>query len=126
MRNPISVWILLALWATAVAVSVWYLVWSTPTGDGLTRGLNRLAGFLGWQMGAAVIAAVAWWAGSAVPRGSPLRLLARLPGMLAAALAVAILALMLWANLTKPAPQPPRPATPTTAPVADAPPVDGG
>ena len=41
------IWVLLALWAVAVALSV-NAMFQPPTGDGFARGLNRIEGFLGY------------------------------------------------------------------------------
>ena len=51
------IWVLLALWAVAVALSV-NAMFQPPTGDGFARGLNRIEGFLGFQAAALVIALI--------------------------------------------------------------------
>ena len=51
------IWVLLALWAVAVALSV-NAMFQPPTGDGFARGLNRIEGFLGYQAAALVIALI--------------------------------------------------------------------
>lgn len=51
--RPSTLWILFALWAAAYAVSVLQFN-AAPEGDGFTRGLNRLEGFLQWQVIAAI------------------------------------------------------------------------
>ena len=90
--NRTVIWIVLALWAGVVLMSVLALA-EAPTGDGFTRGLNRVTGFLGWQFLAAILAAVAWASSRPLQTRSALRWLARAPGwvalVLVAALAVA-------------------------------------
>jgi len=110
---------LVAIWAVLVALSIWQLTTLAPTGDGFTRGLNRVTAFLGWQAAAALVALAAWRAGRGVRAGTGLHWLSRVPLLLALALAGGIAALILWARLSKPAPVGPAdpPAKPATQPV---------
>jgi len=57
-------WALLILWAITMALSLWWLS-AEATGDGFTRGLNRVVGFLGWQLAGAVLALPLWVGASA-------------------------------------------------------------
>lgn len=123
MSRPILTRILLVLWAAAVAMSLWYLFMVEATGDGFTRGLNRLTGFLGWQLVAAILAGSIWWTGRGLARGRPLRWASRVPGLLVLALVVLIAGMILWARLADP-PPPYVPPGPVTAPAEDARPVD--
>ena len=67
------------------------------------------------------------WPVPGLPRGSPARWFSRVPTFLALLLLLAIVGLIAWVNLTKPAPvtepaPPPKTTAPppkTTAPVAD-------
>lgn len=84
-------WILLALWALCMGQSI-LAVMAEPTGDSFLRGMNRVSGFLGWQLGAAIIALVLWLGVRPLPRGEPLRRLGRVPGWWAVALLALLLA----------------------------------
>ena len=98
------VWILLAVWLAAYAWSFASFFTVEPTGDGFTRGLNRVTQFFGWQIGAGLIAFIIWQLGRAFERGSAGRWLCRLPIALAAALFAATASLIAWANWAKPSP----------------------
>lgn len=54
----LAIRILLAIWATLVVLSVVVSALTPATGDGFTRGLNRVYPFIGYQAVAAVIAFV--------------------------------------------------------------------
>ncbi len=114
MQRPVVLfWVLLALWAAAYATSLWQLLLTDATGDGLTRGLNRVSGFIGWQTVAAIIALMLWMAARSWAAGA-LRWLARIPGLLALGLVLLILGLIAWAHIMKPG-QTPTPMVPPTA-----------
>lgn len=74
-----AIWTLLLLWALFMGLSLLALT-AEPTGEGFLRGLNRVTGFLGWQMGAAVVAFLLWLGVRPLDRGEMLRRLGRLPG----------------------------------------------
>lgn len=74
-----TIWILLVLWMLAMVLSVLSLM-AEPTGDSFLRGLNRITGFLGWQLAAAVAALLLWIGVRPLPRGDMVRWLGRLPG----------------------------------------------
>lgn len=61
-----------------------------PDGSGFTRGMNRITGFLGWQMAAAVTALALWVGVRPLPRGDKLRRLGRVPGWWALALVLLV------------------------------------
>lgn len=112
-RNTLF-WAILAIWALAYAASLWALFVLEPSGDGFTRGLNRLSSFVGWQILAATLALIVWllarpWASGLI------RWIARLPGLLAIALIGLIVGVIIWAQFkdhTPPAsPPPPKPVT---------------
>lgn len=109
--------ILTALWAAAYLASLWGLLATEPTGDGFTRGLNRVTAFVGWQFAAGLIGLGVWLAGRGLPAGSMPRRFSRVPALLGLLLLLAIVGLIAYANLSKPAPQtePPPPAK-TTVP----------
>ena len=54
-RTP--VYALAGLWAALIVTSVTLSLGAAADGDGLTRGLNRIASFLTWQGAALVVAA---------------------------------------------------------------------
>lgn len=87
--NRRAIWIVLVLWTGAVVMSALALT-AEPTGDGFTRGLNRLSGFIGWQALALILALAAWMASRPLPKSDLLRWLGRVPGWAAMALIVFI------------------------------------
>ncbi len=93
------------LWALAFAASFAVVLLVPATGDGFTRGLNRVMGFLGWQAVAAVLALAVWTIGNRLARGSPGRRLSRVPAALAGVLAAGIVALVASAYLRDPVPE---------------------
>ncbi|MCB1342453.1 MAG: hypothetical protein KDK24_15565 [Pseudooceanicola sp.] len=114
MTRGTVTWVLLAAWAVAFAASFHGFLFAEPTGDGFTRGMNRVMTFLAWQIGAGLLAIVLWQVGKGDMR---LRWLVRLPALVAALLMVAVVALILWARLSKPAPMPEPPTRVTLPPV---------
>ncbi len=94
--------ILLVVWM-GVYVASFIIPWTyNATGDGFTRGLNRIAAFFGWQIAAGVIGLVIWGMGRHQGGSTVMRWLMRIPVLLAAALAVLSVGVILWANLSKP------------------------
>ncbi|MHC0052376.1 hypothetical protein [Actibacterium sp. D379-3] len=100
-RTPLTIWIALALWAGAFTYSFWIFQTTQPLGDGFTRGMNRITGFLGWQVLSTVLALMVFGLGRRLPAG-PQRRMSALPLVLAGLLAAGIAALMLWAALAHP------------------------
>ncbi|SLN39851.1 hypothetical protein PSA7680_01974 [Pseudoruegeria aquimaris] len=95
-------WPLLALW---LGCQIWAVsqLWEAPTGDGFTRGMNRITGFLAGQLVAGLLAIFCWQAGSG--GGSRLaRWAARLPALVALAWVLGIAGLIGWAWITHPGP----------------------
>ncbi|GIX13843.1 MAG: hypothetical protein KatS3mg118_1802 [Paracoccaceae bacterium] len=83
-----------AVWLGAVVAFL-----STPaTGDGFTRGLNRVMLFLGWQGAAALLALAAWLAGRRATGRE--RLAARIPALLSGLVLGGVAAIVLWAVAT--------------------------
>lgn len=87
---------ILALWVLAFGWSVIGSWGMEPTGDGFTRGMNRITHFLGWQAIAACLALAAFGVGRAWPKGSGTRSVSRLPLWMVGALAAAIGAYIVW------------------------------
>ena len=90
--------LLLAAWA---GLYIWSFIGfsvTEPTGDGFTRGMNRVSVFLLWQFVAGIVAVPVYMVGRAQARGSALRWASRLPLALAIALIAAIAALIVWAR----------------------------
>lgn len=94
------IWILLALWAVAVGMSV-LPVLEPPTGDGFTRGLNRIAGFFRFQALALLIGLVIL-ALRGRAEGPWLRRLMLVPVLVALALLVGIAGVFLYAATMRP------------------------
>lgn len=90
--NRVMLWVLFAAWLAAIALS-FVAVTQAPTGDGFTRGLNRITGFLSWQIAAGVIGVGLWIGVRGAPAGDRIKWFSRLPGLWAAIL---FLALVVW------------------------------
>lgn len=91
--------VLLAVW---VGFYVWSFIgfsMTEPTGDGFTRGMNRISTFMLWQFAAGIVAVPVYMVGRSQARGAAMRWASRLPLALAIALIVAIAALIAWARL---------------------------
>ncbi len=89
--------VLLAIWTLAWGYSFVAFATTEPSGDGFTRGMNRMTVFFGWQLAAALAAFAAWVVGRDWPRGSSVRYVSRVPIQLALGLAVVIAGLIAWA-----------------------------
>ncbi len=74
-----SIRILLVLWIGTMALAGFALL-QDPTGDGFTRGLNRIMGFLSWQLAGAILALGLWIGTRGLPKGDVLRRFGRVPG----------------------------------------------
>ncbi|MEL7027306.1 MAG: hypothetical protein AAGO57_08790 [Pseudomonadota bacterium] len=90
---------ILTFWVLAFGWSVFGSWAMEPTGDGFTRGSNRLVNFLGWQAIATCLALAAFGVGRAWPKGSGTRVVSRLPLWLACALAIGLAAYIGYAIL---------------------------
>ena len=112
--------VLLLIWLAMVAWSVIGARITPPTGDGFTRGMNRLGLFMGWQAAAGVLGLVIFAGGRGLPRGWLRRLTWAPPG-LAGLLLAGIVALILWSWINswmyRALPDAP-PTPPVTQPVA--------
>ena len=94
--------VMIALWLAASAYSVAFLINVEPTGDGFTRGLNRVSGFLGWQGVAGMLAFAVWGVGLGFPKGSGIRRISAVPLGMALALILLLIGLVIWARFTHP------------------------
>lgn len=98
-------WMVLAFWALAYGGSLAIFGLVEPSGSGFTRGLNRVTGFFGWQIGAAFLAMIVWYLGRHFDKGTMWRWLCRVPLLLAAGLVLLVVGLILVANLNRPSSQ---------------------
>ena len=89
---------LFAAWLLAFAYAFVAYMTTSPTDIGLTRGLNRVTAFLGWQGVAGILAVAVFAIGNAWPRASGIRRLSRIPLGLALFQTAAIIAVILWAR----------------------------
>ena len=89
---------LLALWLIAFVYAFVAFATSDPTGDGFTRGLNRVGRFLGWQGIAGLIALAAFGVSRAWPKGAAIRKIAQIPFMIALLQVTGLVAVLLWAR----------------------------
>ncbi|RVT85880.1 hypothetical protein DXV76_09065 [Rhodobacteraceae bacterium CCMM004] len=94
-RLRLTAWALLILWAAAYAASIVIPALTERTGDGFTRGLNRVSLFFGWQLGAGLLALALLAVRTQLAPGG-LRKLTLIPAILAGALFGMILAAILW------------------------------
>ncbi len=123
MKQRRIAWILLSIWLVTYCWSFGSLFLTEATGDGFTRGLNRVTSFFGWQILAGSLALVIWWLGRHFERKTLARWICRLPVTLAGLLFLACVGLIVAANFRKPAPQTaPTPSPkPVTAPAMELP-----
>jgi len=80
---------LMALWLAAYVYSIIFLLTTPVEGDGFSRGMNRITGFLGWQGVAGVLAFGCWAVGWGFPRRTGIRRISAVP--LGMALAIVLL-----------------------------------
>lgn len=117
--NRTAIRIVLGLWVLSMLLSGLALT-AEPTGDGFTRGLNRLTGFVGWQAAGLILALIAWLSSRTLDKGDRLRWFARAPGWWAVLLLVGLgvlIAVSAWiGNRPPPASEPPAPVAPVTEP----------
>lgn len=92
--------VLLALWAAAFGYSVYFFLTAAPTGDGFTRGLNRISGFLGWQGIAGMFAIACFGIGRSVPRTSGIRRVSVVPLALVLVLILGVFAIIGWSYMS--------------------------
>ena len=90
--------VLLAAWAVVYGYSIYFLLTVSPQGDGVTRGLNRISGFLGWQGLAGIIAFACWGIGWAFARSSSIRRISAVPMAMALALLMVMVGMVLFSG----------------------------
>lgn len=90
---------LVILWVFAYGWSILSTQVTTPTGDGFTRGMNLVVGFVVWQCIAALIAMAIWWIGTRRARTPLKRWLARGPLLLALLPVLFVVALIVYINV---------------------------
>jgi hypothetical protein len=86
MNTPerhIALKLLLLIWVVMMGISVLGFALIEPTGDGFTRGMNRVISFLSWQVAGLVLALVCLFLRASVNRGRPLRWIALVPALVA-------------------------------------------
>ena len=105
--------VLLGLWALVFGWSFVALAFTAPTDFGFTRGMNRIEVFAKWQFLAGVLAIVL-----AATGRHTLGRIVWLPLSVFVLEICAVLGLILWANLSKPAPTSAPPTGPVTVPAA--------
>lgn len=116
--------LLILIWILVVIVSLVAPRFVAATGDGFTRGLNRVGIFLGWQFGAftvAVVLAIIVW--TRLNAGRSIKWLFSIPLLLHLLSVLLVVGFLVYTNMSKPisnAYVPP--ATPTA--VAEALPVE--
>jgi hypothetical protein len=115
-RNHLT-YAVVTLWAALFALSFVLAFSLEPTGDGFTRGLNRISAFLVWQGIAVAVAVVAWLTGRGV-EGSGTRWLSRIPAIVHLLMVLLVIGLVLAVRFTQPPIEPELPPGPATAPAA--------
>ena len=96
MTRAGAVRLFLLLWAACFGLGFVAFLTLAPTGDGFTHGMNRITAFLGWHMGAGMLALAAALAGLGLDGGG-LKRLSRLPVMIFLAEGAALALLILGA-----------------------------
>lgn len=89
---------LLALWAMSFGYSFAVFALIESTGDGFTKGVNRVTQFLGWQGVAGIFAIAIFGVSRKWSRGAAVRRLGVVPLALAALLVAGILGVIAWAR----------------------------
>lgn len=87
-RRTMFLMTLLAMWGAAYAYSIWFLITTPAELGGITGGLSRLSGFVGWQAIAGLIGFAVWGIGWSFPKGSGVRNISGLPLILALAVVI--------------------------------------
>jgi hypothetical protein len=119
-RTRLAIFIV-SIWAVLFVLSFVLAFSLEPTGDGFTRGLNRLSALIVWQGVAILVAIVALLAGLGIDKSTPkLRWVSRIPALVHLTTVLLIVGLILFLRFTKPPAEPyvpPGPATEAAAPV---------
>lgn len=96
-RKAMLLMALIALWLAAWGYSLVFLLNTDPDSVGVTRGLNRMSGFLGWQGVAGMIAFACFAVGRSFPKWSGIRRISAVPFGMALALVLVVAAFALLA-----------------------------
>ena len=97
-------WVFFALWALIYINSIIILVDFGADARTLERGLDRLTGFVGWQIGAGIVAIIVWWSGRFFEKNAVARWIFRVPALLSLALVVLVAGLVVWGSFQRPSP----------------------
>ncbi len=97
------IWLLMAVWAVLFAASFAMAFLTGPSGDGFTRGLNRIEIFAQLQFGAGAVGGLIWLIGRRLTRGSALRWISRIPVLMVALLIAVIGGIIAYAQISQPA-----------------------
>ncbi|MEL7345279.1 MAG: hypothetical protein AAFN59_10535 [Pseudomonadota bacterium] len=89
--------VLLTLWLMAFALSIALFVLTEPSGDGFTRGVNRITVFAGWQGIAGMLALAGFGVSRPLKGAQGVRRSASVPLGITGALWLAIFARIAWA-----------------------------
>lgn len=115
MNPKRAVLLFFSLWLVCSILTYLHPIFIEPTGDGFTRGLNRLGAALGWQAAASLFALLAFLAGVGKLASKPLlKWISRIPAIGQLLLILFMVCLVLYLRLSKPAPVSEPPATPPT------------
>jgi hypothetical protein len=115
-RNHLT-YAIVAFWTALFVLSFVVAFLLEPTGDGFTRGLNRISAFLVWQGIAVAVAVPAWLTGRGGV-GSGTRWLSRMPAIVHSLIVLLVIGLILAVRFTQPPMEPELPPGPATAPAA--------
>lgn len=116
--------LIVAVWVGLFVLSFVLMFTLAPTGDGFTRGLNRISAFLVWQMLAFAVAVVLLLVGRGLEQERKLtRWLSRIPVIIQCAMLVLLIGLIMLLRFWQPPSEPYQPPGPVTAPAAVAEPV---
>lgn len=106
MRPPsdarrLFVTVLGAIWVITFAYAFVAFATTPAMDSGLTRGLNRVTAFLGWQAVAGMVGIAIFALGLRWPRRSPIRRFTKVPVVIALAQSTGLVALVVWAALAE-------------------------
>ncbi len=123
MSRPLLFWLLFVAWVVLIALSVIVPANTAATDFGMTRGFNRITVFFEFQIAAFFAALFAW----GVSRGDDnalRRWLGRLPLFAALLLVLAVVGVIIWANMARTPAVAPSPDRPTAAPAMEVKPTE--
>ncbi len=87
---------LLALWLAVYGYSIIYYLTTGDKSSATLPGLSRVAGFMGWQGVAGMIAFGCWGIGWSFPKSSGIRRISAVPLGMALALVLAVLGMAVF------------------------------